>query len=107
SSFTQTPAVMCMADTRAMPSRIPASSTARWTSGVILTISRRRAVSNVLYTVCDLISVSFPQLPRPAVVVVTAGIIVGRHHQWGQGGQGGHSGAWCGTGLDAGRWSRR
>jgi hypothetical protein len=48
SSFTQTPAVMCMAETSAIPSLIPASSTACCTSSVIRTNSRRLSVLNVL-----------------------------------------------------------
>src|ERR671917_1600412 len=47
---------MCMAATRASPSAIPASSTARWTSPVMRISSRRPSVSNVLYSVCDFIS---------------------------------------------------
>jgi hypothetical protein len=47
SSFTQTPAVMCIADTSASPSLTPASSTAAWTSSVIRTNSRRRLVWKV------------------------------------------------------------
>jgi hypothetical protein len=47
SSLTQTPAVMCMAETRTMPSSIPDSSTARWTSSVIRTNCRRDGVVNV------------------------------------------------------------
>ena len=46
SSLTQTPAVMCIAETRTKPSRTPDSSTARWTSSVMRTNSRRSPVSN-------------------------------------------------------------
>jgi hypothetical protein len=53
SSFTHTPAVMCMADTSAMPSAMPASSTAVCTSSVMRTNSRRRSVLKVRYTVCE------------------------------------------------------
>ena len=48
SSFTQTPAVMCIAETSAMPSAIPASSTAAWTSSVMRTNARRSGVLKVL-----------------------------------------------------------
>ena len=41
SSLTQTPAVMCIAETSTMPSATPASSTACWTSSVMRTNSRR------------------------------------------------------------------
>ena len=47
SSLIQTPAVMCIAETSAMPSAIPDSSTAAWTSSVMRTNSRRSAVSKV------------------------------------------------------------
>jgi hypothetical protein len=48
SSFTQTPAVMCIAETNAMPSAMPASSIAACTSSVIRISSRRSWVSNVM-----------------------------------------------------------
>ncbi len=48
SSLIQTAAVMCMADTSASPSAMPASSTALWTSSVRRTNSRLRSVLNVL-----------------------------------------------------------
>ena len=44
SSLIQTPAVMCMAQTSAMPSSMPDSRTAASTSSVIRTNSRRRSV---------------------------------------------------------------
>jgi hypothetical protein len=48
SSLTHTPAVMCIAETSAMPSAIPASATAWRTSSVIRTNSRRLSVLKVL-----------------------------------------------------------
>src|SRR5450759_1201553 len=53
SSLIHTPAVMCIAETSAMPSLIPDSSTARRTSSVMRTNARRCSTWNVLYTVCD------------------------------------------------------
>jgi hypothetical protein len=51
SSFTHTPAVMCMAETSTMPSSTPDSSTASCTSPVIRTNWRRSRVSKVRYRV--------------------------------------------------------
>ena len=47
SSFTNTPAVMCMAETRTMPSAMPLSAQVRATSSVIRTRPRRRGSSKV------------------------------------------------------------
>ena len=52
SSLTQTPAVMCIAETSTRPSRTPASSTASWTSSVMRMNSRRSGVWKVRYFVC-------------------------------------------------------
>jgi hypothetical protein len=48
SSFTQTPAVMCIADTSTIPSATPDSSTACCTSSVMRTNWRRSGVSKVM-----------------------------------------------------------
>jgi hypothetical protein len=47
SSLTQTPAVMCIAETSTRPSATPASWTAAWTSSVMRTNWRRCCVVNV------------------------------------------------------------
>jgi hypothetical protein len=46
--LTQTPAVMCIAETSTMPSSIPASSTAARTSSVMRISSRRCVVLKVM-----------------------------------------------------------
>ena len=51
SSLIHTAAVMCIAPTSAMPSLMPASSTAAWTSSVIRMNSRRRSVLKVRWIV--------------------------------------------------------
>ncbi len=48
SSFTQTAAVMCIAETSTIPSETPDASTAAWTFSVMRTNSRRPSVLNVM-----------------------------------------------------------
>ena len=48
SSFTQTAAVMCIAETSTIPSDTPEASTAACTFSVIRTNSRRPSVLNVM-----------------------------------------------------------
>src|SRR5262245_66502853 len=52
-SLTKTPAVMCIADTRTIPSWMPLAEAIRSTSSVMLTSSRRSFVSNQRYSVFD------------------------------------------------------
>src|ERR1035441_9026920 len=58
-SLTQTPAVICMAETRIMPSRMPLLRSALSTCGVILRYSRCCAVFIVRYSVWNLIPRSY------------------------------------------------
>jgi hypothetical protein len=51
SSLTQTPAVMCIAETSTIPSATPDFCTALSTSSVMRTNSRRSSVLKVMYSV--------------------------------------------------------